>query len=94
MGKLARKINKAVKIIKNEGLLEFTLELGKRVVYGMVHIMKSWSVLSEYFFPEKARKKILFTEKKIMPGLYVRDDSKELQRLFANIKAEILSLIK
>ena len=92
LGKIAGKIKKALKIVRNEGCLEFTKKLSKRIVYGMVNAAKAKSFKNRSSSQSKVTFKSRFIEKKILNGIQMRDGRISMERLFADIKEEILRI--
>lgn len=90
--KKAGKINKALKIIRDEGFMEFARRLSRRIVYGIVNSIKAGFVMNKHSSRVEAHNKIHFTEKRIMPGIQMRNDGIKMERFFADIKAEILRI--
>lgn len=86
------KINKALKIIRDEGFMEFARRLSRRIVYGIVNSIKARFVMNKHSSRVGAHNKIHFTEKRIMPGIQMRNDGIKIERLFADIKEEILRI--
>jgi hypothetical protein len=90
--KIAGKINKALKIIRTEGFMEFTWKLTRRIVYDMINSIQARLITNERFSRLKTRNKIHFTEKRIMHDIQMKNERIKIERLFADIKAEILGL--
>ena len=92
--KIANKIKKAAKIIRNEGFPAFAGKLAGRVVYGMANTAAALSRKGRGCRLARSALENRFTEKKVVRSMGTAAERAQAQKLFEEIKADIMKEIR
>ncbi|HNS13776.1 MAG TPA: hypothetical protein PKM08_00450 [Syntrophorhabdaceae bacterium] len=92
--KIANKIKKAAKIIRNEGFPAFAGKLAGRVVYGMANTAAVLSSKGRRCRLARPAPENRFTEKKVVHNVKTAAERLQAQKLFKKIKADIMKEIR
>jgi len=92
--KIANKIKKAAKIIRNEGFPAFAGKLAGRVVYGMANTAAALSSKGRRCRLARPAPENRFAEKKVVHNMKTAAERLQAQKLFEEIKADIMKEIR